>query len=390
MIANLAASPVRAATPDNDFREYIRVLCETNIEFVSVFENFLLCTDLFQGEVGATVTGRDGIVVLDGPNFGPAGNSVKNRFDQIHLGDQGSATVSAGIGDSGFGVFATDLSGEIERSASELENGFDSDQDGSAFGIDYSFSSLILGFVSGSIDNDILVADGGSRLQSESDSKMIYTTWAPTDSFSLDAYYGNVDSTIDIRRIIQVTAVNTISGVAAGSTESEQTLHGISFNYDRYFGAWSLGAFLGLDSIETETDGYQESGQRTDDPTLATGFELRYPEQRTESKTRSLGLRLSYGAEFGWGTLVPGLKLTSVRESEAKGRQVDIALRTAPDDVAPFSVATDDADSSYLLTNFGIVAAMNNGLQIFLDYEKHSNDRYLDGTATTIGVLYAF
>lgn len=393
MVANLTCTTaVQAAESDNDFRQYVRVLCETNVEFVSTFENFLLCTDLFQGTVGATVTGRDSILVLDGQTFGPTGNNVKNRFDQMRLGDQGNATVSAGVGDGdgGFGIFATDLSGDTERSESELENGFDSDQEGSAFGLDYNFSSFILGFVTGSIDNDIRVANGGGRLQSDSDSKTIYATWAPTDNFSLDAYYGNVDSTINTRRNIEVVAIGTISGMATGSTKSEQTLHGISINYDQYFGAWSLGAFLGLDSIETETDGYAENGQRSDDPTLATGFELRYPDQRTKSETRSLGLRLNYGAEFGWGTLAPGLKFTSIHESEAKGRQVGIALRTAPDTVAPFSVATDAADRDYQLTNFGIVAAMNNGIQIFLDHEKHSGDKYIGSTATTIGVLYAF
>lgn len=404
VVVNLVCVQARAAESDNDFRQYVKVLCETNIEYVSVFENFLLCTELFQGSaLGSTPTGRDGIVVIDTPPVTP-GSTVKTRFDQIRTGAQGSATVSAGDGDDfgffsgGFGIFATDLSGETERSESELENGFDSDQDGSAFGLDYRFANLILGATFGSIDNDVLVAGGGSRLRSDSDSQIVYATWAPADGLSLDIYSGSVDTDINTRRDIEISSIdtstglpNTISGVATASTESEQDLQGVSLNYDHYFGAWSLGGFIGFDSIDTETDAYEETGQRDSDPTQATGLELSYPALKTKSETRSLGLRLSYGADFGWGTLVPNLKIASVRESEAKGREIGISLRSAPDTVPAFSVATDSADRNYTLTNFGLTALMAGGsVQIFLNYEKHSGDKYIDGTATTLGVLVGF
>lgn len=403
MIANLVCSPAKADGPDDNFREYVRVLCETNIEFSSVFENFLLCIELFEGSaIGSTPRGEDSIIVIDTPLV-TTGTTVKNRFEQLRIGNQNSATVSAGNDDfgffsGGFGFFATDLSGETERAESELENGFDSDQDGSAFGLDYRFSDLILGVAIGSIDSEILVAGGGSRLQSDSDSEIFYATWAPTSHLSLDIYSGNVDTAINTRRTIEISSdntftgdANTISGVATGSTESEQDIKGVALNFDLYLGAWSMGAFIGRDSIDTVTNGYEEEGRRDDDPTMATGLELRYPTVKTKSRTRSLGLRFSYGADFGWGTLAPSLKIASVRESAAEGQQVDIALRTSPDTVPPFSVETDDADSSYLLTNFGLVALLMDGdVQIFLDYEKHSNDRYIDSSATTLGVLIGF
>lgn len=397
--------PAWAQKPDDNFREYIRIQCETNQEFTSVFENFRLCVELFQGSaIGNNPTGRDNIIVLDTPPATTGSTTVKNRFEQIRVGNQGAATVSAGDGDDfgfyngGFGFFATDLSGKTERAESELENGFDSDQDGSAFGLDYRFSNFILGVTTGSIDNDVVVADGGSRLQSDSDSKIVYGTWAITDSLSLDIYRGTMDTNIDLVRNIEISSINTgtgepntISGVATGSTKSEQDLQGFSFSYDHYFGGWMVGAFIGLDSVDTETDGYEEDGRRNDDPDSVTGLELRYPALKTKSRTRSLGVRLGYSAEFGWGILAPSLKLASIRESEAKGQQIDITLRASPDTIPPFSVATDDADSSYLLTNFGVTALLMGGnVQIFLDYEKNSGDRYLDNTFTTLGVLVGF
>ncbi|HEX7028145.1 MAG TPA: autotransporter outer membrane beta-barrel domain-containing protein [Gammaproteobacteria bacterium] len=397
--------PAWAQKPDDNFREYIRVQCETNQEFTSVFENFRLCVELFAGSAfGSNPTGRDNIIIIDTPPATTGSTTVKNRFEQIRVGNQGAGTISAGDGDDfglfngGFGFFATDMSGDTERTESELENGFASDQNGSAFGLDYRFSNFILGVTVGSIDNDVVVAGGGSRLQSDGDSEIIYGTWAITDNLSLDIYSGSMDTDMDIVRNIEISSINTgtgepntISGVATGSTRSEQDLEGLSLNYDHYFGAWVVGAFIGLDSVDTETDGYEEEGRRNDDPASVTGLELRYPALQTESKTRSLGVRLSYSTEFGWGTLAPSLKLTSVRESEAKGQQIDIRLRASPDTVPPFSVATDDADSSYMLVNFGITALMMGGnVQIFLDYEKNSGDRYLDTTFTTLGVLVGF
>lgn len=403
-VVSLACATAQAAESDKDFRLYVKGLCENNIDYVSVFENFLLCTELFQGSaIGSTPTGRDSIVVIDTPPV-TAGGTVKNRFEQIRTGGQGNATVSAGDGDGfgffggGFGIFATDLSGDTQRTESELENGFDSDQDGSAFGLDYRFANLILGVTFSSIDNDTLVAAGGSRLRSDSDSKIVYATWAPADGLSLDIYSGSVDTRINTRRNIEVSSINTftglpntITGTATGSTNSDQDLQGASLNYDHYFGAWSLGGFVALDSIDTDTDAYDETGQRDSDPAQATGLELSYPALKTKSKTRSLGVRISYGADFGWGTLAPSLKIASVRESEAKGQQIGISLRSAPDTVSPFSVATDSADRNYMLTNFGLVALLAGGsVQIFLDYEKHSGDKYIDGTATTLGVLVGF
>jgi hypothetical protein len=404
VVVNLVCAPSRAAESDKDFRQYVRGLCENNIDFVSVFENFQLCTELFEGSTqGSVPTGRDSIVVIDTPPV-TSGTTVKNRLNQIRNGSQGYATASAGDSDEfgffggGLGIFATGLSGDTERSESELENGFDSDQDGSAFGLDYRFADLILGVTFGSIDNDTLVAGGGSRLRSDSDSKIIYATWAPADGLSLDIYSGSVDTHINTLRDIEISSINTltglpntITGVARGSTESEQDLQGASLNYDHYVGAWSVGAFIGLDSIDTETDAYDETGQRDSDPAQATGLELSYPALKMKSKTRSLGVRVSYGADFGWGTLAPSLKIATVRESEAKGRQIGITLRTAPDTVSPFSVATDSADRNYTLANFGLVALMAGGsVQLFLDYEKHSGDKYIDGTATTLGVLVGF
>jgi outer membrane lipase/esterase len=400
LFLNLIGSAAQAARTDDDFREYLRVQCEQSTEFVSKPENFLLCDNLFPGSFAESLKGGDSIIV-------PTGNNTDSKDPprpRLQVGGVGS-TVSAGAEDGGFGLLLTKLDGETERSATENENAFDSELEGHVWGVDYTFSEVfVLGAVVSSIEEEARIAGDMGNMKTESDSQTIYGTWVPVGNLSVDFYYGNSDSDIATLRDVRVEGDVTIEGLAFGAFKNSQEFHGASFNYDWYLGAWSLGAFAAMDSIETEIDGYDETGVRTNElqpgeiagnppligPGFPTGFELRFPDQNVESVTTSIGLRTSVGIQYGWGSLVPNLKVIAVKEHEDDARIIDVSLAAAPEGIDPFTVQTDAPDRDYMTGGFGIVAAFNGGSQIFLDYEQRSGHEFIETSSVTLGALITF
>jgi hypothetical protein len=317
---------------DTDFQNYLRVRCETDNRFVSTAETFLFCDNVFQGDYGVSLASRNTIGIQptgDGGTY----SGVKGRPVQAVGGGSGwgwGGAVSAGDEDIGLGFLITSLSADTERNGTELENGFESSLDGYVLGIDYQlFGSFIIGATFGSIDDDAEVANNGGSLKTESDSQTFYVTWVPVENLSLDLYYGNIDSDISSQRNFSFASpFFNVEGLISGSYAAEQTINGLSINYDWYAGAWLFGAFAAMDSVETETEGYSEQG--------TTGFELRYSDQKIESATQSLGVRIGFNAEFGWGVLLPSLKMMSVSEDKNDARTIPISMAIAPDDVQPF------------------------------------------------------
>ncbi|HEX5056151.1 MAG TPA: autotransporter outer membrane beta-barrel domain-containing protein [Gammaproteobacteria bacterium] len=398
-----------AAKSDSDFRKYMRERC-SDPDFVTPRDpsdpkqldqaqrNFDLCGELFPGVTGAFVSDANIVIFSDvgGGTTGGNGvvNGVKGRTGQLSVGGgQSWGSVSGGAEDGGFGLLLTDLSGETERSETELTSGYDSDLSGYLAGLDYSFSNvLVFGLAVGSVEEEANLAEGG-KLETDSGSKTIYGTWSVGGGFSVDLYLGNGDVDYEsLRTTVFGFDSNTtvpVEGIITASYEGTQDLKGLSLNYDFSLGAWSFGAFVSLDSIKSELDAYEEEGQRAADPSEPTGFELSFPSQKTESETTSLGLRAGYGATFGWGVLIPTIKYISVKENENDAREIEATL-ASDFDPQPLTLATDAPDRSYSTSGFSLIAAFNNGSQIFLDYEQRSGHDFIDTSSATLGALIAF
>ncbi|HEY3486635.1 MAG TPA: autotransporter outer membrane beta-barrel domain-containing protein, partial [Gammaproteobacteria bacterium] len=369
-------------------------------------DNYDLCNNMFPG--GTAEFGDSRVVGIQPSGDGGSNGGVKGKPGQVTVGGGSGATVSAGADDGGFGILVTALSSETERDGTELENGFESDLSGFVLGTDYQFSdSFIMGVLVGSTEDDLSVVGGGGGLETESSSQTVYATWTPIDNLSVDFYYGNVDSDIESVRNLNITSPSAnLKGVITGSYDAEQTIQGASISYDWSSGAWSLGGFIGLDSVKTETDGYTEEGQRTNSPGPSeppttpqegdpTGFELIYPDQEIESATRSIGLRASYSAQYGWGMLLPNIKIISVKENKNDARTIPVifastAASSIPGEIEPFFTGTDDPDRDYMTSGLGLVVALNNGVQIFLDYEQRSGHDFLETSSITLGALIGF
>jgi hypothetical protein len=389
LFVNPAWSAVREGgrTNETTFQNYLRERCQNDSRFISTSETFLFCDNVFQGDFAQQLDSRNTLGIQPSGDGGAHGG-LKGRPGQATVGGGTGwgwgGAVSAGNEDIGLGFLITSLSADTERNGTELENGFEAELSGHVLGIDYQLlDSLIVGATFGSVEDKADVAGDGGKLKTDSSSQTIYATWVPAGNLSLDFYYGTIDSDIDSQRNFSFESdFYSVEGLIRGSYNAEQTINGFSINYDWYPGAWLFGLFAGIDSVETETEGYSEQG--------TTGFELRYPDQKIESATQSLGLRIGFNAEFGWGVLLPSLKMMSVSEDKNDARAIPISMAIAPDDVDPFVAQTDAPDRDYTVGSFGIVAAFKNGSQLFLDYEKRSGHDFIDSSSLTAGALFAF
>jgi uncharacterized protein YhjY with autotransporter beta-barrel domain len=342
---------------------------------------------MFPGNYAVELRSKNSIgLAPSGDGGAPGGVKGRPAGNVPVSGGSSWGSVSGGDEDIGLGILLTDLSSDTTRQGSELENGFDSKLDGYLLGIDYQmFNSFILGATFGSIDDDADIAADGGSFKTESDSQTIYATWEPLENLSLDFYYGKLDSETNTGRNFSFESPSTsfsVEGLITGSYGADQDIQGFSIGYDWYAGAWLIGAFAAFDSVDTKTEAYTEEGD--------TNFELSYPEQKIKSETESLGLRIGYSVEFGWGVLLPTLQTMSVTENENDARTIPVSLVIAPDGTTPFVAQTDEPDRDYATNTFGVVAAFNNGSQLFLNYEERSGHDFIDTDSVTLGALLAF
>jgi outer membrane autotransporter protein len=155
---------------------------------------------------------------------------------------------------------------------------------------------------------------------------------------------------------------------------------GLGISYQKESGRASFSPFLNLDYIKTNINGYNESG--------TTLLELHYGERSVSSFASSVGARFGGTYSYGWGMLLPTLRLAAVHEFQKKARQISNELVTTPG--TGLLVSTDAPDRNYLIGGLGVVGALNNGAQLFLDYEKRTQDRFLSSWALSAGVLIGF
>jgi outer membrane autotransporter protein len=172
----------------------------------------------------------------------------------------------------------------------------------------------------------------------------------------------------------------TIFGTTTGSTSGNQVLGGLSTSYQMDAGRFSVSPFLNLDYIKTNFKGYEESG--------STLLEFRFSDRRASSFTSSLGGRVSTTYGYSWGILIPSARLAAVHEFQNNSQQIYSELVITPG--TGMSVTTDAPDRNYLNIGLGVAVALNGGSQLFLDYEKRTQDRLLSSWAVSLGGLFEF
>jgi uncharacterized protein YhjY with autotransporter beta-barrel domain len=242
-------------------------------------------------------------------------------------------------------------------------------------GLDYLFSDqLVMGATLSQSGDDAEFDDDAGELDTDTVSMLFYLTWLPSAKLAADFYLGVADSDFDGDRSV---SFGNINGDVSNSTSSDQILAGASLSYLWNFDNFSASGFVAYDLNDSEIDGYTETGN--------TGLELIYPDQDIESETTSVGVYLSWQAEYDWGLLLPNLRIAAVHDSGDGSREIDTELAISPGPV--LTLQTDDLDRDYGLVAIGLAGALNNGQQWFIDYETRVSHDFIDEWSLSVGYL---
>jgi hypothetical protein len=291
----------------------------------------------------------------------------------------------AGAGDGGLGFLVSTQSGEAERKATDFGNAFESELSAHTIGVDYLFdNSFVLGVAFSKLEDEGDIAGSAGSFLTENTSTLLYGSWAMGGGLGLGFYHGSSDNDYQNSRAVEM---GSISGAIDGDFSGEQSLSGVSLDYDLALGSLSLGTYYAIDKIDTDIDAYTETGldPETGEPTL---LEFVFPGQKIKSETGRLGLRASYAFNTGWGALIPGIEYAAVKENKDDKRFIPVHFPFAPDYI--FTIETDAPDREYAFQTFNLLAAFNGGSQFFLSCEQRSGHKFLEDSAIMVGAIFNF
>jgi uncharacterized protein YhjY with autotransporter beta-barrel domain len=385
----MGAAPQHAIATSQDaaFLQYILNTCAAptappSWDLVSLGD---LCSAINTGGPAGGVTTPTGVSAnLGTANAGSGAVERKKKGMRVSLDEQQSkADKGASADGGGWGLLVTPQYSKSNRPDTDLENGYESKLSGLVIGLDYRFSDrFVLGLALGRTRDKANFASNAGFLDSSNSTATLYGTWLYSDSVAVDGYIGAGKLKFDNQR--QVVSGSNITGTISGNTTGNQTMAGVSASYQAYMGKFSLAPFFNLDYVKTRIDGYDEAGDNYNVDLVA----LHYGDRSVTSLTSGLGARLSTSHNHEWGALLPSARLAFVHEFQNKTRQISNELIITPG--ASFLVETDEPDRNYLNLGLGLAAAFNSGTQLFLDFEKRTQDKLLSSWAVSVGGLFEF
>lgn len=380
LVLTLGLMPLQAtaATSNAQFKQFITDLCAGTYGMSPSWDAVSLAQMCFavQGTVTSTSVSA---------NLGTANASAgvlsrnKKSIRDIEEEKKKSPPKAASADEGGWGILVSPQYGKSNRIETDFENGFDSTLSGLVVGLDYRFSdSFVLGATAGQIKDKAKFFNDAGSLETSNNTVTLYGTWLPSDAIAVDGYLGYGNIKLDTQRFVAFGTF--ITGVTTGNTTGKQSLAGLSISYQKEFDRTNLSPFINLDYIKTSINGFNETG--------STLLEMHYGDRSVSSFSSNLGIRIGSSYSYGWGMLLPTMNLAAVHEFQKKAQLITNELVSTPG--TGLLVATDEPDRNYLIAGLGVVAALNSGAQVFLDYEKRTQDRLLTSWAISLGALMEF
>lgn len=294
-----------------------------------------------------------------------------------------------------FGFFVNGKTTQTERGTTKFEAGYDSELEGFSVGMDYRFTDdLVAGLAVGYSSTDIEFSDNitdpqfsgvNSNLDFETISTILYGNYFATEAFSIDAYLGwsgvDFDKKRNIAPYVNASGQNVAGSTATSDTDANKVLAGMNFTYGMNYQGLSLNPHLQMDYSSTFVDGYSEKG--------GAGFAFDYDSQQIDSFKTSLGLETSYPFSFAWGVLIPRVQLDYVHEFLDSSRTIHMSLVQDADNT-DIAFETDSPDRDYMLFSAGVSAVLTHGVQMYVDYERIDEHRYLESYTVSGGVRVSF
>ncbi len=334
-----------------------------------------------------TVSSRLYALREGGPAISLAGFRMRDRegnvLDGADLEQALAEHAAAGDADAGLlgrkiGVFVNGLGAWGDFDGDSNEAGYDFDTYGVIAGVDYRFTDNFVAGVAGgwsTTDQDFDRSGGDQDLDTWSGS--LYATYQ-LEGFYTDAIvtYSNLDFDLD-RRI----RYPTVNRTASSSTDGDEWAASLGTGYSFTSGAWSYGPHVRVNYVDTDIDGYTESG--------AFGLDLRVDDQDVRSLTTDLGANVSYAVSTGFGVLTPYARGEWEHEFEDDARSITARFVADPNQTR-LVLRTSSPDRNYFRVGTGVAATFAEGMSAFVDFETVLGLRDIDVYAVTLGARYQF
>ena len=314
-------------------------------------------------------------------NLQGKGLPVAGLLQQRGGGASADEEENALLTDSRLGIFVSGRLNFGEQDTTLDEEGYDFDTYGATLGVDYRFrNDLVLGASLGYADATVDFNFDGGDLETQGLSYTVYGTWY-SDAWYLDALVGTGTSDFDTQRVLRFQDATTdgVDTVALGSTDADQTLASISVGYNFERGGWVFAPYLSYDYLDTEVDGYSESGGQ--------GWELAFDAQDIRSEVLTGGLRLAYNRTTDFGVFVPHLRVAFQTELEDAARVTTVRFANDPFDTE-FQFVEQPPDSDFFRVGAGFSMVLQNGVSGFVDYESLQGYNNISSTTLTLGLRF--
>lgn len=290
---------------------------------------------------------------------------------------------------SPWGLFLTGTIGRVDREGTRNNPGFDSSNLSLTGGIDYRFSSrLVAGAAFGYDHNDIDLVRSTGSIDVRSLTLSLYASWASDSDFYLDGRvsYGKLDFELE-RRIRYNLGPNPIDVAAIAEPDGDSRLLALSFGKNFAWNAWNFGAYVRGELSRIELDGYTENIRN---PTgNGRGLGVQIDDRELDSRTATLGARVSYASSRSWGVLLPFARVEWVKEFEDQAQTIVSRFANDPGRTA-ILIQGDAADEGYGNLGLGFSAVFANGRSAFLQYERRFAQDAIDRDSLTVGGRFEF
>lgn len=315
-----------------------------------------------------------------------SGALLQRALQAVGGGAGDDAADPLGGGFSRLGGFATGTVNAGDRDTTRHDNGYDYDTLGVTAGVDYRLTdTLVLGIALGYADTDAdLSADG--ELAADGWTLTGYASTYLNQHVYLDGVvsYGASDYDLErgIRYRLETDPLTTIDRRARSTTDGSQFGASLGVGYDHSFaGGTRLNVDGRLHYIDAEVDGFVERG--------ADGLNLDVGDQHWRSLALTLGAEVSRPLSFGWGVLIPNLRLEYEREFKDDPETVAFRFAESLSDER-FSFRVSEPDSGYFRVRGGLSALLGNGRSAFMAAEQVFGQDDGDDYSVSLGVQLEF
>ncbi|MGQ0798682.1 MAG: autotransporter domain-containing protein [Pseudomarimonas sp.] len=342
--------------------------------------------DSLRGLVGEELSSqRRGFRMLAGNQLGAIGR----RLEAVRGGGAGGvALVDSGVSGShgflpmaavlaedgellgrGLGVFASVVVGDGERSATELESGYDNESNTYTVGIDRRFGTQwVAGVAYGRTQFDADFSADTGALSLDQDSLTFYASRAFERGW-VDASFGTGRGQVRQVRIAQFQGVTdetsfSTRDVLLGSPDSSLITGSISGGWDWQRGGFSFGPRLAAEYARYEIDPFAEEAIEGSD-----AFAVALDQQSLRSVIGRLGLGAQWAISTRIGVLLPQFDGHFVTQFEDEAQALRGSFVNDPRR-NQFLLPTSTVDSRYGEAAFSLAMQFTQGQSAFVSYRR--------------------